>query len=112
MSPVVAAMAISLDSIDTAHFVTTGIHDTLDRARDAARDQSVHVAGGPSTTNAYPAAGLVDELRLHITPTVLGTGIRLFDGVPHIDLEPIAIRPTPEVTHAHSRVVRPTDDTA
>jgi dihydrofolate reductase len=104
--------SVEMEGGTTFHFVTTGIHEALDRARGAAGDRPVHVAGGPSTTNAYLAAGLVDELRLHITPTVLGTGIRLFDGVPHIDLEPITIRPTPEVTHARYRVVRPTGDTA
>jgi dihydrofolate reductase len=56
---------------------------------------------------AYLAAGLVDELRLHFTPVVLGTGVRLFEGVPRIDLEPIEIRPTPLVTHAHYRVLHP-----
>lgn len=91
----------------TFHFVTDGIAAALDRAHAAAGDLPVHIAGGPSTTNAYLAAGLVDELRLHIAPVALGTGVRLFDGVPPIDLEPIEIRPTPEVTHAHYRVIRP-----
>ena len=38
------------------------------------------IAGGPSTLNAYLAAGLVDELRLHIAPFTLGEGLRVFDG--------------------------------
>jgi len=79
----------------------------LDRAREAAGDLNIHIAGGPTTTNAYLAAGLVDELALQISPVVLGEGIRLLDGVGRLDLEPIAIRPTSLVTHARYRVRYP-----
>jgi len=91
----------------TFHFVTDGIHAALDRARDAAGDRAIHVAGGPGTTNAYLAAGLVDELRLNIAPIVVGEGIRLFDGVGRLDLEPLEVRSTPLATHAHYRVGYP-----
>ncbi len=94
----------------TFHFVTDGIRAALERARDAAGDLPVHVAGGPSTTNAYLAAGLVDELRLQITPTVLGHGLRLFDGVDRLDLETISIRPVSLATHVHYRVRRRTGE--
>jgi dihydrofolate reductase len=99
--------SVEMEGGTTFHFVTDGVHAALDRARDAAGEQPVHVAGGPTTANAYLAAGLVDELRLQLAPTVLGSGLRLFDGVPRLQLEPVAIRPTSLVTHAHYRVVRP-----
>ena len=99
--------SIEMEGGTTFHFVTDGIHAALERAREAAGGGHVHIAGGPSTTNAYLAAGLVDELQLHISPLVLGSGLRLFDGVPYLELEPIQIRSTPMVTHAHYRVVRP-----
>lgn len=92
----------------TFHFVTEGIQVALDRAREAAGDRNIHIAGGPGTTNAYLAAGLVDELRLNIAPIVIGAGIHLFDGVPRLDLEPLEVRSTPLATHVHYRVVRPT----
>ena len=41
----------------------------------------VAIAGGASTINQYLAAGLLDELRLHITPFTLGAGTRIFDGL-------------------------------
>jgi dihydrofolate reductase len=98
--------SVEMEGGTTFHFVTDGIHAALERARDAAGEKPVNVAGGPTTANAYLAAGLVDELRLQLAPTVLGSGLRLFDGVPRLELEPIAIRPTSLVTHAHYRVVR------
>lgn len=89
----------------TFHFVTEGIEAALARAKDAAGGREVHVAGGPSTTNAYLAAGLVDELRLNINPVVAGRGIRLFDGVGPLRLEQISVRAASLVTHAHYRVL-------
>lgn len=65
----------------TFHFVTGGIHEALDRARAAAGDRNVSIAGGVATLNQYLAAGLVDELRLHLSPLVLGAGERLFAGL-------------------------------
>ncbi|GAA1465216.1 dihydrofolate reductase family protein [Microbacterium thalassium] len=88
----------------TFHFVTDGIHAALDRAADAAGDRPVHISGGPTTTNAYLAAGLVDELMLQIAPVVLGDGLRLFDGVGEVDLEQISVRPVSLATHVRYRV--------
>lgn len=88
----------------TFHFVTDGITEALDRARDAAGDGDVAIAGGASTINAYLAAGLLDELRVHVTPNTSGLaadagGSRLFDGVPSLGLVPAGVRQTPHVTH-------------
>jgi dihydrofolate reductase len=90
----------------TFHFVTDGVHSALERARAAAGDRNVAIAGGASTVNQFLAAGLLDELRLHIAPTVVGAGSRLFDGVPPLDLEPVSVRGTPLVTHITCRVLR------
>jgi dihydrofolate reductase len=90
----------------TFHFVTEGIESALERAREAAGDQPVHVAGGPHTANQYLAAGLVDELRLQISPVILGQGERLFEGVPLLRLETLSVRPVSLTTHVHYRVVR------
>ena len=98
--------SIEMQGGTTFHFVTDGIHAALERAREAAGDLPVHVAGGPSTTNAYLAAGLIDELRLQISPVVLGGGLRLFDGVGRVELETVSIRPVSLTTHVHYRVRR------
>ena len=79
----------------TFHFVTDGIEAALDQARAAAGEERVAIAGGASTANQYLAAGLVDQLHLHIAPLVLGAGERLFDGVPPTTLEPVQVVSTP-----------------
>ena len=59
----------------------------LAQARPAAGDGDVAIQGGATTINQYLAAGLVDELRLHIVPLTLGADTRLFEGVPLLKLE-------------------------
>jgi riboflavin biosynthesis pyrimidine reductase len=46
-------------------------------------DGDVSIHGGATTINQYLAAGLIDELRLHIVPLTLGAGTRLFEGSRH-----------------------------
>lgn len=58
----------------TYHFVTDDIESALAQALEAARDGDVSIHGGASTINQYPAAGLIDELRLHIVPLTRGGG--------------------------------------
>ncbi|MEU0464542.1 dihydrofolate reductase family protein [Amycolatopsis sp. NPDC006131] len=88
----------------TFHFVTDGIESALDQARAAAGERSVAVMGGASTIDQYLQAGLIDELRLSIAPTVLGDGARLFAGVTSLDLEPVSSRTTSLATHVTYRV--------
>ncbi|CAM5744449.1 hypothetical protein SHIRM173S_09010 [Streptomyces hirsutus] len=67
------------ESGTTFTFVTGGIRGALDRAKAAAGDGNVDIAGGASTVRQYLGEGLVDELRLHVVPALLGTGMRLFE---------------------------------
>jgi dihydrofolate reductase len=85
-------------------FVTEGIDAALTSARAAAGDADVAIAGGAATVNQYLAAGLLDELRLHVSPVILGAGKRLFDGVPDVTLVPLAVAGTDLVTHVTYRV--------
>ncbi|WP_226575283.1 dihydrofolate reductase family protein [Acuticoccus sediminis] len=62
-------------------FVTDGIEAALDRAREAAGDGNVKIAGGVSTVRQYLQAGLVDEMHLVIAPVVLGRGEAIFAGI-------------------------------
>lgn len=66
----------------TFTFVTDGIEAALERARAAAGDENVAIAGGANVIQQYLAAGLVDEMQVHVAPVLLGGGVRLFDHVP------------------------------
>jgi dihydrofolate reductase len=90
----------------TFTFVTNGIHAALERAREAAGDKDVFIGGGAETINQYLAAGLLDELELHVVPRVLGGGKRLFDGVGALKLETIRTVEAPGVAHLKYRVVK------
>jgi dihydrofolate reductase len=90
----------------TFHFVTDGIESAMKQAREAAGDGDIALPGGATTINQFLAAGLVDEIRLHISPLTLGAGTRLFDGVPPLDLEQIETRVSKSATHVTYRVLR------
>jgi dihydrofolate reductase len=90
----------------TFTFVTEGIEAALEQARAAAGDKDVAIAGGASAVQQYLAAGLLDELYLHIVPIVLGSGERLLENVGDPALEPIMVVASPAVTHVKYRVVR------
>jgi dihydrofolate reductase len=97
---------LEMDGGTTFHFVTDGIESALEQARAAAGDRDVSIAGGASTVRQYLAAGLLDELYLHIAPVVLGAGERLLEGVGDPTLEPVKVVDSPAVTHIKYRVVR------
>ena len=90
----------------TFTFVTDGIESALEQARAAAGGKDVAIGGGAATINQYLAAGLVDELELHVAPLVLGGGARLFAGVgPELRLEQVRAVEAPGVTHIKYRIV-------
>jgi dihydrofolate reductase len=91
----------------TFFFVTDGVESALAQARQAAGDRDIAIAGGAHTVNQYLAAGLIDELRLHVAPIVLGRGERLFEGVGDLSLEPAGASRTELVTHVTYHVSRP-----
>jgi dihydrofolate reductase len=89
----------------TFTFVTDGIESALEQARAAAGDQNVAIAGGARTVQQYLAAGLLDELQLHIVPVILGAGERLLADVGDPLLQPVAVIGSPGVTHVTYRVL-------
>ena len=90
----------------TFHFVTDGIESALERAREAAGGEDVMLWGGAQVVNQYLAAGLLDELELHLVPVLLGGGARLFDdlGGANVKLEQLRAVEAPGVTHLKYRV--------
>ena len=87
-------------------FVTDGIHSALQQARTAARDKDVEVMGGASIGRQYLAAGLVDEILIHLVPVLFGSGTPLFHSldIGHVPLEPPEVTESPTATHLRYHV--------
>jgi len=90
----------------TFTFVTDGVESVMEQARAAAGERSVAIAGGASTVRQFLAAGLIDELRLHVSPVVLGAGEPLLEGFEEVTLDQVSSVETELVTHVTYRVVR------
>jgi dihydrofolate reductase len=90
----------------TFHFVTGGVEAALKRAVEAVDGGTIAIAGGATTMNQFLAAGLIEELRLHIAPVIIGAGERLFDGVPPRKLRQVSSRSASLVTHITYRFER------
>jgi dihydrofolate reductase len=90
-------------------FVTGGIETALDQARAVAGDKNVCVMGGARLGQQYIAAGLVDEIEIHLVPVLFGDGLRMFEnlGGTHVRLECTQAVHTPTATHLRFRVVPP-----
>jgi dihydrofolate reductase len=87
-------------------FVRDGIASALEQAKATAGGRNVTIGGGANAIQQYVAAGLVDELRIHLAPVLLGAGRRLFDqiGTRRIRLERTGLAESPFATHLTFRV--------
>jgi dihydrofolate reductase len=90
---------IEMEGGTTFHFVTSGFDDALRAAKEAAGDADVDIAGGASAVRQALTAGAIDELVLDVVPVLLGSGERLFDGVPDLALEPAEVVHSRHATH-------------
>lgn len=92
----------------TFTFVTDGLESAIDRARAAAGDKDVSIAGGANVVQQCLAGRLLDEIQIHVAPVLLGDGRRLFDGAgsERIELETTRVIDSPGVTHLKFRVVK------
>lgn len=85
----------------TFHFVTQGIEVAVDRAREAAQGKDVRIGGGVDTIRQCLRKRLIDELHIAVSPVLLGSGERLFEGVdlPALGYACIRHEATPRATH-------------
>jgi dihydrofolate reductase len=97
---------VTMEGGTTFTFIADGIQAALARAQEAAGERNIAIAGGANTVNQFLAAGLIDELWLHIVPITIGSGARLFEGIADLALEPVETRGTQVVTHIRYRVVK------
>lgn len=95
---------VEMEGGTTFRFVTDGIESALEQARAAAGGKDVMLWGGGQIISEYLAAGLVDELELHVVPIVLGAGSRLWDGLDGpMKYELVRVVEAPGVTHLKYR---------
>lgn len=89
-------------------FVTDGLDSAVRQAQEVANGKEIVVMGGGEICHAFLAAGLVDIVRLHVAPVVLGSGTRLFpvDASARIDLELTEAVSTPAAQHLTYRVAK------
>ena len=85
----------------------TDIGTAMSEAKRAAGDKNVLVHGAAVAQLAL-AAGILDELELHVVPVLFGQGRRLFDNLDpeQIELERTRVLEGDGVTHMHYRVQR------
>ena len=85
-------------------FVPEGVQQALELAQEAAGERYVTIGGGADVARQFLAAGLVDELQLHVVPVLLGDGIPLFGGIT-VDrpMRKIRVVDSPIVTHVRYR---------
>jgi dihydrofolate reductase len=88
-------------------FVPEGVEAAVNRAREAAGERYATIGGGADVARQCLAAGLVDEVQLHVVPVLLGTGVPLFDGAgPAVRLAKLRVVDAPDVTHLRYRLER------
>jgi dihydrofolate reductase len=86
-------------------FVTDGIESAIRQAHAVAGGKDIKLGGGSPGKQAL-AAGLCDEILVHVAPYLLGGGVRLFDELAGgIQLELVRVTSGPFATHLRYRVV-------
>ena len=84
-----------------------GVEAAVERAKAAAGEKDVQVMGGASIARQCLAAGLLDEVQIHVAPFLLGEGMRLIDQLDdEIALEQERVVGGPSATHLRYRVVK------
>jgi dihydrofolate reductase len=86
-------------------FAFDGLEAAARRAKDAARDKDVVVLGA-HVARELLRAGLLDEVRIHLVPLLMGAGTPLFAGEP-AELIPEGKPVAGAVTHLRYRVAKP-----
>jgi dihydrofolate reductase len=89
---------VEMEGGTTFHFVTS-FDEAMERAFDAAGDDTVTIAGGASAVRQGFEAGVIDEILLNHVPIVLGGGESPFAGLEDLQLQPVEVHASPHATH-------------
>lgn len=98
--------SIEMDGGTVFHFVTDGVEAALERATEVAGGKDVRIGGGVSVVRQYLQAGLLDELRLAVSPVLLGQGENLFAGLDLPALGFVCTESVPGTNATHVTVLR------
>lgn len=86
-------------------FLSGGLQDAVVTARAAAGERNLEIFGA-NVAQQCLAAGLLDEIAVHIAPVLLGDGVRMYgDGLRRVDLEPVSVAASGRVVDARYRVL-------
>lgn len=91
---------------DRVTFVVDGIGSAISKGVTMAGDRDVVIMGGGETIRRALDAGVVDELRLHLAPVLLGGGTPLFGGAVPRGLHQTHVLATSRATHLTYRLDR------
>jgi dihydrofolate reductase len=86
--------------------VAPSIEAAVEQAQELAGDKDVVVMGGGELCRRAIAAGLVDAVRLHLSPILLGAGTPLFEGGSPLPLRQVAVTSSSTATHLVYRIDR------
>ena len=89
---------------DRMTFVVDGMASAVAKGAAMAEERDVVIMGGGETVRTAIEAGLVDELRLHLSPVLLGGGVPLFERAAPRALRQIHVRASGHATHLTYRV--------
>jgi dihydrofolate reductase len=89
----------------TGEFIDEGIEDAVKRAQDAAGEKAVVIFGADLARQCIES-GLMDEIVIHMSPVLLGDGVRLFGSPasPRVNLERTALAESGQLTDLRFRV--------
>jgi len=92
----------------TFYFINDGIESVFEKAKRSAKGKDIRIQGGAETIQQFLNAGLVDEFTIHLTPIILGSGIRLFENIDRdkYDIKVIQVIPSELTTHLRYKLTR------
>lgn len=97
---------LEMEGGTTFHFVTEGIEVALKKAKEAAGDKDIRILGGASVIRQYLKAKLIDELHLAYSPTFLGQGESLLNGIDVRELGYKVVEQTATENALHVRMTK------
>jgi dihydrofolate reductase len=94
--------------VNGVYIFVNGVEAAVQRAKQLAGDKDISVGCGPQILQDLLKANLLDEIVLHVVPFLFGGGVRFVEelGGEHVQLEPLEVIDTKEVTHLRYRVIK------